>query len=167
MFKLDYTTNNPRWGRSGVKFSDLSEYFKTLGFLSNISHYKGKGGNKTYFENSISMHIEGNYLDGAWAKECRIHYYKDMKYLMDYLPDICEASSAGLENSITCRINSNQYIKHLINDYSFSVYGSGYVKNVYPDKNNYNILVSKLKYFELDDNEIKSIMLYFDTGWNL
>ena len=58
MLTLDFMTNNPRWGKRGIIFSNLCEYAKTLGFLSNIRHYKGCGDNSKYFNNSISIHAE-------------------------------------------------------------------------------------------------------------
>ncbi|WP_274969663.1 hypothetical protein [Lachnoanaerobaculum orale] len=176
MLTLDFRTNNPRWGIRGIIFSDLCEYTKTLGFLSNIRHYKGHGDNSKYFNNSISIHVEHNNTDGAWDKECRIHYYKDENYLKRCLPDLYKASSAGLGTNITCRINSNKFINYLINNYRFSVYGNGinYIKDVYPNdgenylddnESNYNKLKFELKKFGLDDDTINTIMFFFELGW--
>lgn len=105
MINLDFTTDNPRWGESVIEFTDLFEYAKTLGFLSNIRHYNGYRENITKFDNSISIHIEENHVDGAWAKECRIHYYKDMEMLNYHLHDLWRVSSAGRGDAIKCRIN--------------------------------------------------------------
>ena len=62
MINLDYRTNNPRWGLKGIYFSNLYEYIKTLGFLSNIRHYINVptilNQNMSYFDDSISMHVD-------------------------------------------------------------------------------------------------------------
>lgn len=165
MISLDYTTNNSRWGISGVRFNDLNEYAETLGFLSNIQHHCGGGNELGPLDDSISMHIEQNDVDGAWNQECRIHYYKEIELLNDYLPALYRASSAG-RNNITCRINSNEYINHLIFTYNFSVNGSGYTRTVCPSERNY--IVDSLR-IELQDQvaDIESIVEHFNRGWEL
>ncbi|WP_094080571.1 hypothetical protein [Leptotrichia sp. oral taxon 498] len=166
MINLDYRTNNPRWGLKGIYFNNLYEYIKTLGFLSNIRHYKNTSLNQSisYFDKSISMHVEGNDVDGAWNEECRIHYYKDEAQLNSVLVSLYNAKSAGV-GSISLRINSNLYINHLINDFNFVVQGNDYVKNVLPSLNNttiLSILINKIK--EISSDEIKRV---FFEGWNL
>ena len=42
MVVLDYQTNNPRWGWSGIEYSSWENYAFCLGYLSNIDHYKNK-----------------------------------------------------------------------------------------------------------------------------
>lgn len=167
MINLDYTTINPRWERRGLEFNDIFEYAKILGFLSNIEHYKGKSNNNRTLCNSISLQIEGNYLNGAWAKECRIHYYKELIDLKNNLPALYRAKSAGRGN-ITCRINSNKFIKHLIDDYNFTVITGKYTKPIYPAS--YNIIISRLRQY-LEGNislqHINLIMNEFDIGFNL
>lgn len=102
MINLDYRTNNPRWGLKGIYFSNLYEYIKTLGFLSNIRHYINVptilNQNMSYFDDSISMHVEGNNIDGAWNEECRIHYYKEENQLNNELASLYNAKSAGVGN---------------------------------------------------------------------
>ena len=73
MVKLDYRTNNPRWGLKGVKFDSWESYSFTLGYLSNPDHYDNLNSYSRYA--NISLHIEGNNEQGAWDKEGRIHYY--------------------------------------------------------------------------------------------
>lgn len=168
MINLDFTTDNPRWGKSGIEFTNLCEYAKTLGFLSNIRHYDGDGENITKFDNSISIHIEGNHVDGAWAKECRIHYYKDEEILKYHLYDLWKASSAGRGDAITCRINSNKYINHLIDEYDFLVYDAGYSSNVLPNK--HERIISRFKQQligETTERNIISLIYYFNIGWEL
>ena len=168
MINLDFTTDNPRWGESGIAFTNLFEYAKTLGFLSNIRHYDGYGDNTTKFDNSISIHIEGNHVNGAWAKECRIHYYKDMELLNSHLYDLWNASSAGRGDAITCRINSNKYINHLIAEYDFSVYDAGYSSNVFPNER--ERIISRFEQQligETTERNILSAINNFNIGWEL
>ena len=167
MIILDYTTSNSRWGKSGIHFSDLLEYAKTLGFLSNIRHYKGKG----LFSHAISMHIEGNYKDGAWAKECRIHYYGDKEYLRINLIALDRCSSAGVGN-IVCRINSNRYINHLIDTYRFfctNILEENYVKDVYPpeDEKVLDMFIHQLRSCTHSDSEINDAIRQFHMGFDL
>ena len=42
MVKLDYRTNNPRWGWRGIKFEDWESFSFTVGYLSNLDHYNNK-----------------------------------------------------------------------------------------------------------------------------
>lgn len=118
MVKLDYRTNNPRWGWKGVKFDNWESYSFTLGYLSNLAHYDNQ---HPYARNAnISVHIEGNNEQGAWDKEGRIHYYGTERSLQATFSDLYACSSAGT-GRITKRINSNGYILSLINDYDFRV----------------------------------------------
>ena len=167
MINLDFTTDNPRWGKSGIEFTDLFEYAKTLGFLSNIRHYDGHGENITEFDNSISIHIEGNHVDGAWAKECRIHYYKDKEMLNYHLHNLCEVSSAGRGDAITCRINSNKYINHLIAEYDFLVYDAGYSRNVFPNER--ERIISRFEQQLIGETTERKISAInnFNIGWEL
>lgn len=125
--KINFKSNNPRWGYSGISFTDLEEYAFVLGFLTNIHHYKGYSElNNSDYNNSIEIQIEGNYVDGAWAKECRIHYFKDLSSLRKLSPSLSNASSAGRPSfGIIVRINSNNFINHLISKYDFKVSQTG------------------------------------------
>ena len=118
MIKLDYRTNNPRWGWSGVVFQDWERYALTLGYLSNPAHFQNL--NDSASGAGISLHIEGNNEQGAWDKEGRIHYYGNLADLERNLGDLYDCSSAGT-GRITRRINSNGYLLSLINDYDFEV----------------------------------------------
>lgn len=165
MISLDYTTNNLRWGISGVRFNNLIEYAETLGFLSNISHHVDNEINSIRFNHCIKIYVENNHRNGAWNCEYRISYYGDAGLLEEYLPALSRASSAGV-GDITCRINSNVYINHLIATYNFSVNGSGYTRTVCPSERNY--IVDSLR-IELQDQmtDIESIIEHFNRGWEL
>lgn len=43
MINLDFTTDNPRWGESGIAFTNLFEYAKTLGFYLILDIMTGMG----------------------------------------------------------------------------------------------------------------------------
>lgn len=118
MVTLDYRTNNPRWGVSGIKFESWESYSFTLGYLSNQRHYRNLSPDSQ--DADISLHIEGNNEQGAWDKEGRIHYYGPLQRLQSTFGDLYACSSAGVGN-ITKRINSNGYILSLIDDYDFEL----------------------------------------------
>ncbi|MBZ2067371.1 hypothetical protein K1I94_10795 [Streptococcus sanguinis] len=125
--RIDFSTNNPRWGISGISFATLEEYVYVLGFLTNARHYQNYDGSPfSNYDKSIEIQIEGNYVDGAWAKECRIHYLKDELSLRNLSQSLSDASSAGRPtHGIIARINSNEFINHLISDYNFGVLQTG------------------------------------------
>ncbi|RKV98496.1 MAG: hypothetical protein D8H99_21215 [Streptococcus sp.] len=125
--RIDFRTNNPRWGVSGISFATLEEYVYVLGFLTNIRHYQGYNGLPySNYDRSIEIRIEGNYVDGAWARECRIHYLRDESSLRNLSQSLSVASSAGRPtHGVVARINSNEFINHLISDYNFSVSQTG------------------------------------------
>lgn len=167
MIELNFTTYNPRWGISGISFFDIEEYSKTLGFLSNLRHYKGYGESKTDFDESISIHIEGNYIDGAWAKECRIHCYRSRDDFKTKLNIFDRASSSGVGN-IMFRINSNTYISHLIDEYGFNVENSGnYISTVYPQEYSdiFDLFLQKIN--DYSNMEIERFIKQFKYGFNL
>lgn len=169
MVNLDYRTNNPNWGLKGIYFNNLYEYIKTLGFLSNIRHYINApitlNQSVTYFDKSISIHVEGNNIDGAWKEECRIHYYKEEPQLNNELVSLYNAKSTGVRN-ITLRVNSNFYINHLINDYNFIVQGTNYIKDVFPPINT-NAVLTTLENKIKDEISFDEIQKAFYDGWNL
>ena len=57
MIQLDYRTNNPRWGLTGIQFTSWESYSFTLGYLSNLVHYDKKYPHAP--NANISVHIEG------------------------------------------------------------------------------------------------------------
>lgn len=167
MIELDFTTDNPRWGNSGILFFDIKEYSKTLGFLSNLRHYKGYGAGKSKFDESISIHIEKNYIDRAWGKEYRIHCYRSRDDFKKELNIFERASSSGVGN-ITFRINSKNYINHLIGEYGFNVETSdGYISTVYPQEYS-DIFELFLRNINDYSNKEKEIFIkQFKYGFNL
>lgn len=134
MVNLDFQTNNPRWGMSGICFSSVESYAFVLGFLTQVDHYKtGNDGSRGLYESSIEIVKENNQKDSAWNKEYRIHYFKENSTLANLSKDLEKASSAGRGNNIKCRINSNRYIEHLIEYYYFQPNSSGpYVNKIFP-----------------------------------
>ena len=168
MVKLDYRTNNPRWGLRGMKFDNWESYSFTLGYLSNPDHYNNK---HPYARNAnISVHIEGNNEQGAWDKEGRIHYYGSLSGLRDTFDDLYACSSAGT-GRITRRINSNGYILSLINDYDFEVktYVGYTTADVFPPEVEVveNYLRRHLMNKCLTNSQINACVDNFVAGYNL
>ncbi len=173
MIRLDFTTNNPRWGISGILFLSLEEYSFTLGFLSNLRHHYGYGNRsdasgRTKYDDSISIHIEGNYIDGAWAQECRIHFYKSDEMLR-VLSALERAKSAGRGSDISWRINSNEYINHLIQDYHFRIMPGGYTNDVYPPNDIDMVWNNFMNILNISNETLEPTVIrqYFEEGWNL
>jgi len=172
MITLDYQTNNPRWGWSGMEFVDWNSFALTLGFLSNIRHYQGYGHSHSIWDDSISIHFEQNDRQGAWGREGRIHYYKALPDLQHIFLDLHTHSSAGV-GSIACRINSNNYIEALIYDFGFipTRTAGRLTVDVYPPNNARAsvgaTLQSALASSGLARAEIASCMNSFDDGWNV
>ena len=42
MITLDYRTNNPRWGTSGMAYASWERFAFALGYLANEAHYRNK-----------------------------------------------------------------------------------------------------------------------------
>ncbi len=168
MVILNYKTNNPRWGISGLEFQNWESYSFTLGYLSNPNHYYNIY--PTSSKADISLHIEGNNEQGAWDKEGRIHYYGTLSDLKNTFEDLFVCSSAGTRN-ITRRINSNGYILSLINDYSFEVKThSGYTTaDIFPPEVNIveNNLRRHLVNLRLTNTHINTCLDNFYYGYDL
>lgn len=167
--RIDFSTNNPRWGISGISFATLEEYVYVLGFLTNTRHYQSyDGSTHTPYDKSVEIKIEGNYVDGAWAKECRIHYLKDESSLRNLSQSLSDASSAGRPtHGIIARINSNEFINHLISDYNFDVSRTGrYSEFVLPPLK--DIVLAKLGNSLLNDGlDVVGFIGVFEEGFNL
>ena len=96
--RIDFRTNNPRWGVSGLSFATLEEYVYVLGFLANSRHYQSYNGLPcSNYDKAIEIEIEGNYVDGAWSKECRIHY---LNYDEGYEKGKTEGFEKGYEEAV-------------------------------------------------------------------
>jgi hypothetical protein len=171
MIYLDYQTNNPAHGWTGIKFQNWDNYAQALGFLSNIEHYINHGCDKTHWSSSIDIRIEKNYIRGAWNEEYRIHYYEDLTDLHNELIDFYEHKSDG-RGSTTCRINSNGYILSLLSAYNFvKTYTNSYTEFIFPPDSAYatvkSILEDNLTSQGIKRNQIDSCLKKFDVGWNM
>lgn len=95
-----------QFGSNGqVSLETEADYFELLGYLA-----KGDGTTKVVWEN--------NQQQGAWAAEGRIQFYEEQ-------PGALHANlhqTAGTGNVIF-RVNCNEYVRHLIDDYGFSLDG--------------------------------------------
>lgn len=171
MIKLDYQTNNPRWGMSGIKFTNWKAYSKTIGFLSNLDHYKTYGKGSSIWQNSISIILERNDLQGAYEKEGRIHYYKEMHDLSRELVDLNACHSAG-NSPVTCRMNSNGFMRSLVEDFSFQMLlrSSQLTADIIPPSGKGSVKSELKSFFTKEAHAKEEILEYmnaFDTGYNL
>ncbi|MFR8315993.1 hypothetical protein [Eubacterium sp.] len=167
MITLDYRTDNPRWGLSGISYSSWEAYAFALGYLANVLHYR----NRSHL-GLIELHFESNDAQGAWGKEGRIHYYGDELYLLSVFPDWYKAKSAGV-GSITYRINSNDYMYSLVYDFDFEVKRNDdyTTADIFPPIQNAFIKVwDKLKDYlvqkEYSNVQINQIHEHYIEGWN-
>lgn len=167
MITLDYRTDNPRWGLSGIRYSSWEAYAYALGYLANRLHYRN-------INNSglIDLHFESNDAQGAWGKEGRIHYYGEGEYLLPAFSDWYNAKSAGTGN-ITYRINSNDYMYSLVYDFGFEVkrYAGYTTADIFPPIQNafvavWNVLEDYLVQNSYSNEQIDCIHRYYIEGWN-
>ena len=173
MARLDYRNNNAkRKGFGGLCFQDWIDYSKTIGFFSNITHFKGYS-NGTLLSNSIEIVIEGNDHQGAWGKEGRIHYLKDNNLLSVELPALYAAKSAGRKNGVTCRINSTQFVRDLVDDFNFqrTQFSNRTTMTIKPPENAFNIVKNLLQIILIQENIQQPLLDQcinaYQTGWNL
>lgn len=169
MIRLDYQTNNLRWGWRGIEFNSWDDYARVLGFLSNIEHY----GNdvSSSLNNKIRIVIERNDEQGAWNSEGRIQYYGDENLLYNELPQLYRHSSMGVGN-ITLRVNSNPYVYDLVRLYEFIVDEPdiGRTASIYPTEDaiqNVSIMTGYMRNLNLQANIISSAIRHFYLGWIL
>ena len=62
MITLDYTTYNPRWKHSGIRYSSWEAFAFALGYLANRLHYRNINDSGL-----IELHFESNDNQGATA----------------------------------------------------------------------------------------------------
>lgn len=165
MITLRFPSQSSRWVNSGLFFNDWSEYFFTLGYFCNRNHYyhSSKG--------LISIHIEPNDENGAYAKEGRIHYYGDDDILAHYFPALYKAKSSGVGN-VTYRINCNDYVYSLLEDFDFMIEyrGSNIVADIVPYNNQDLIVNNKVNNLIKDTSSENNIIFdkrAFLDGYNL
>lgn len=166
MCQLDFRTENFAHGTTGLLFSSNEEFFYTLGFLSNINHYYGRGSESGMNNDLITINIENNDRSGANAIEGRIHFYGTDNQLLNF-PALYNAKSAGL-GKISYRINCLSYLSYLITDFSFQTTNpQEYTINYFPPAKNIilDILTNKLCDF-IQEDKIR-LFSKFEQGYNL
>lgn len=116
MIALNYPSKNKIWINSGVFFENWDEFSFALGFLCNKNNYKSNNKNSGH----IAIQYEANDLNGAFGKEGRILIYDNevIEFFELNIPAFYKAKSAG-NTSIKNRINNNEYILTLLNDFEF------------------------------------------------
>lgn len=167
MITLDYRTDNPRWGISGIEYNSWEEFAFALGYLANKVHYR----NITR-SGLIELHFESNDAQGAWGKEGRIHYYGTESYLESRFVDWYDAKSAGT-GKITYRINSNDYMYSLVYDFGFEEkrYRGYTTADIFPPAINafdsvWNALEDYLMYTGCTSTQINRIRENYEDGWD-
>ena len=167
MITLDYRTNNPRWGTTGMAYASWERFAFALGYLANEAHYRNKND-----RGLIELHFESNDVQGAWGKEGRIQYYGKENYLALRLADWYYTKSAG-NGSITCRMNSNDYMYSLVHDFGFEEkrYRGYTTADIFPPSSEpyrhvWTVLKNHLRKNGRDDLGIENIFRYYTDGWN-
>lgn len=167
MIQLDYRTNNPRWGISGIEYSSWDDFAFALGYLANGIHYRNMNNSGL-----IELHFERNDAQGAWGKEGRIHYYGTESFLASAFGDWYDAKSAGTGN-ITYRVNSNDYMYSLVYDFGFEVrtYKGYTTADIFPPSNSafdnvWSILEDYLVQTKHSNIEIDRIRRCYEVGWD-
>ena len=64
MITLDYTTYNPRWKHSGIRYSSWEAFAFALGYLANRLHYRNINDSGL-----IELHFESNDNQGEKKEE--------------------------------------------------------------------------------------------------
>lgn len=170
MIMLDYQTDNPKWGWSGIAFCGWDGYAFTLGYLSNIAHYQKVPQSASNAD--IRIKIERNDEQGAWAKQGRIEYYGALTRLQTHFPDLFRCSSAGVGRA-TKRINSNDYALSLVNDYGFTLRrrpNGQLTADIYPPDSPAQVrarLQQHLQSQGLSAQALGSCLAEFDRGYHL
>ncbi len=167
MITLDYRTDNPRWGLSGIKYNSWEAFAFALGYLANEVHYRNVNNSGL-----IELHFERNDVQGAWGKEGRIHYYGSSAYLSSTFADWYDAKSAGV-NNITYRVNSNDYMYSLVHDFGFEErrYVEYTTADIFPPAYNafdsvWNILEDYLVRMGHTGRKIACIRRFYEEGWD-
>lgn len=167
MITLDYRTYNNRWGLSGIEYASWEGFAFALGYLANVDHYRNVTGN-----GDIDLHIERNDDQGAWGKEGRIHFYGSTAYLERVFPDWYNCKSAGV-NNISYRINSNDYMYSLVEDFGFRLqtYRERRTMDIFPPTTDpfncvWCVLEDHLRDIGWEDAEIDDIYEDYTAGWD-
>lgn len=160
MVRLNFMTNNFRHGWRGVNFLSINDYIRTLGFLSNFDHYNNNDG--------IEIRVEKNTRDGACDIEERIYYYGSDEFLNNF-PALYEAKSRGI-GRVTYRINSNEFINHLLDEYFFVHFeNENYITYIQPPTD-FNIVINVINQKLMEEYDIltrNQLLQEFFYGYNL
>lgn len=159
MIRLNFMTNNFRHGWRGINFLNIIDYIRTLGFLSNLDHHNN---------NCIEIRVEKNTRDGACDIEKRIHYFGSDEFLKNF-PALYNAKSRGIGRA-TYRINSNEFITHLLDEYSFIHFeNDNYITYIKPPEypNIVKNIINQKLIEEYGVEKGEQLLLEFYYGYNL
>lgn len=123
MFKLDYPSQNGRWFNN-LGFSNWSEYWKTLGYLSNPNIHKlyitsSQIESRLIFD--VNIKYEHNARSHSYSDTGRIYYYgllHDDRWFQTNFPDLYSISRP-FSGNVFFRINRKDFIDTLEYDLHF------------------------------------------------
>lgn len=175
MIRLDYQRDSSRWGSTGIVFHSWEQYALTLGYLSNIIHYRNSPAFKPILEKwdrKIEVHVEENERTGIRGKEGGIYYFGLKNDMKAEFPDLYKCKSAG-DDGITLKFCSTEFIYSLVNDYHFSIYKApeNTVTDIFPPLTEpydqiWNVLEMYLLEEGMEQEELQSVKKSYKDGWN-
>ena len=173
MIRLDYRNDNPRWGQAGIIFSSWEQYALTLGYISNVVHYRNSPVFRSVigkWDKKIEIQAESTSKQEIWGKAGGILYYGAKSDIKKEFPDLYKCKSKG-EDGTTFRFNSDDYMYSLVNDYHFSLTPKeGGAADIFPPFSEaydsvWEILERHLQKLAMPDEQIRAVKRCFRTGW--
>ncbi|BDU90708.1 hypothetical protein ACV6CB_001416 [Clostridium perfringens] len=112
MFILRYPSMSDRWPNDLV-FSNWYEYWKTLGYLSNINVHRYTNHNA-----NIKIVYENNDRTNSYSGAYRIEYFGDINRFRQEFPSLY---NVAISKNNMFRINRNEFGRTLIQDLNFTI----------------------------------------------
>lgn len=115
MITLNYPAKSGRWGPNDLNFRNWSEYWKTLGYLSNpnVHRYNNR-------DAKMVISYEENSKTDSYSDTMRIYYYGSSEFFKTEFPDLFSISISDEYRSETFRINRKELGQTLIYDLGFN-----------------------------------------------
>ena len=112
MFRLRYPSMSNKWSNDLV-FSNWYEYWKTLGYLSNINVHRYTNHNA-----NIKIVYENNDRTNSYSGAYRIEYFGDINSFRQEFPSLY---NVAIPKNNMFRINRNEFGRTLIQDLNFTI----------------------------------------------
>lgn len=139
MIKLNYPVQNRRWGSNDLNFRNWSEYWKTLGYLSNPNVHRYNNNDAV-----INLSYEQNSLTNSYSDTMRIYYYGSEEFFEREFPDLFAIRKSNV-GSETFRINRKEFGETLICDLGFyRVVEEGHTNPIFIPPNNENDILNRI-----------------------